>query len=186
MDWIKNGIGIGRRDHIENWVRKVQGMGLQYQDAEDLVHDCILKILILKQEGKLPDLDDPKRIHAFFSRALSNAAIDSWRRSRRGHVPKTGLNQLPDHADSHYLLPEEQAELREELDLLENALAQLDTVDRELLRMQFEEELHRVLIAEKIGVKSERTVRNRTNQLKAKVSALIWRERVGRRANSFS
>ena len=107
-------------------------------DAEDALQDAFVTAWI-----RLPDLRDPGRWPGWFRRIVVSAAVDHYRRRRRGNVASF-IRRVEPVSDASG-----EVELR---DTLDEQLASLEPVDRALLALRYGLDLEMVAVAAALGM----------------------------------
>jgi len=140
-------------EHRDRLMRFVLARGIQSDDAEDIVHDVLAKVL---QPGGGPK--DSARLVPWLYQVLRNAIVDHWRRKRPTEelpeeIGDTGGSEGP---------PESL------LSCLEPFLARLDPPDAAVLRQADGEGKGQAEIAESLGL-SLSGAKSRIQRARAKV-----------------
>jgi RNA polymerase sigma-70 factor (ECF subfamily) len=114
-------------DHVRSVLkRRLLSLGLSIQDTEDLVQDCATLVFDAMQDY------DPKRgsLDAWLSGYARNVARSWWRGSYSRRQSESQLDTLTE-------ICIDSAEDIDRSGALEAALAELNPIDQELLRMRF-------------------------------------------------
>jgi RNA polymerase sigma factor (sigma-70 family) len=140
---------IAHRDELSAFVRKsVRCPSI----AADIVQDIFLRLL----SG--PNTSDVNNPRAYLFRAAANLVIDHHRAEGRRRLSQTEVSEILDLADDKPG-PEAAVTAREDLQRLQEALAELPPRRRDIFRLSRIEKLGHREIAERFGI-TTRTVEN--------------------------
>jgi RNA polymerase sigma-70 factor, ECF subfamily len=126
------------------------GIGLASQEAEDVIHDCFLRLF-----DHLALKENDRNLRGWIFRVAHNLAIDRFREGRRiQHSDIEGVDLLESTIDSSSN-PEEDAIQNEEIRRVRAALGQLTPQQRSAVLLRAEELRFRE-IASVLGVSTKR------------------------------
>jgi RNA polymerase sigma factor (sigma-70 family) len=130
----KPGMEVAPEHDIEQFRPKVRfriahHLGFACPDLDDLVQDCLTRLLLALRERKVRD---PEALAAFLNGICRNVILEYRRRRARGDLAE----EIPEQADKR-LSGASQFELRE---AIAQGMGQLSARDREILRAFYIEE----------------------------------------------
>jgi RNA polymerase sigma-70 factor (ECF subfamily) len=145
---------------IERYSAKLYGFLYRFtgrpDDAEELVQEVFVRVVRMIRQYK-----HEGRFEAWLFRIAVNVARDRARRLKRarglvslesaGDAGRDGMSQRERFLDPSVRLPEEQAVLAEDVDLLQRAMARLPDAEREVILMRHYSRMSFADIAQVMG-----------------------------------
>ena len=132
------------------------------QAALDLAQETMIAVLTALREGRVNSVPN---VAAYVHGTARNLINNHLRKRDQATIPLRANSTAADN-------PERAAERSEELSIVDRALQQLTTEDRQVLRLTLVEGLKPGEIAERLGLSSE-VVRKRKSRAKARLKATV-------------
>lgn len=122
------------------------------QDAEDAVHDAMIKII---NNISVIDTSDRKKLRSFCCIIARNCALDRVRKRENRNV---SLEEIPDEAPCTEPLPEQLAESGDTLDAIVTAIASLPDKYRDPCILRYVHDCKNKEIAALLGITERATI----------------------------